>query len=508
MFLIPRWGAMLAFLAAPAMASLISSAINDSVRSTACSLLKATYPGLTFYPNATEYGYETVSQYWSATLYESPACVFVPQNARQMSFAVVTMTLTLTKFAVRGGGHMPIPGYNSIDNGVLLSTSNLTALAVAEDNATVSVGAGNRWRDVYSHLTPYGLAAVGGRIGDVGVSGFLLGGGVSFYSSQYGFGSDNVISYECVLSSGIVVDATATNAYSDLFWALKGGGNSFCIVTTFVIRTVESPQVWVGIAQYDQAQGPKYLDAVYNFGEYGATDTKAAIIPTILTYPGYNLTVYAAAKFYDSTIDGNNATAFENFTAPILTPVADSYTLQPLSMYVLATDSLQPLGLRQAFRVMSCVVDRDAVQHIHDTFLGANMRNLSAISGLSASVTFQPATSDFIEQGINNGGNPQGVDISKAPYFWMVENWTWSDQADDEVVDAFAEQLTSDIEAGLLARGVEGGFLYMNDAGKGQPVFQNYPAANLAKLKVIRQKYDPLAIYTRLLYGGWKVLSV
>lgn len=123
--------------------------------------------------------------------------MFVAQNAQQMSFAVTTMTLTLSKFAVRGGGHMPIPGYNGVDNsGILLSSSNLTTLSLSIDQSIVSVGPGNRWRDVYGYLKPSGLAAVGGRVGHVGVPGLLLGGGISFFSSQYGFASDNVVKYQ------------------------------------------------------------------------------------------------------------------------------------------------------------------------------------------------------------------------------------------------------------------------------------------------------------------------
>lgn len=312
----------------------------------ACSVLSKKYPAQTFFNESAGYTYETQTQYWSATAYNSPACVFVPQNAQQVSFAVTTLTLSLTKFAVRSGGHMPVVSYNSIgSSGVLLSTSNLTALAVFDDKATVSVGAGHRWRDVYSYLQPYGLAVVGGRIGGVGVSGLLLGGGISFYSNQYGFAADNVVRYQAVLASGLVVEATATNAYSDLYWALKGGGNSFAIVTRFDLKTVTSPKVWVGISQYAQSDSAKYLDAVYNFGKYGSADGKAAIIPTILTYPSYNITAYAAARFYDSETEP--ATAFENFTSPVLAPVADSYALQPLAEYVSAVDALQPTGLRQ-----------------------------------------------------------------------------------------------------------------------------------------------------------------
>jgi FAD/FMN-containing dehydrogenase len=92
---------------------------------------------------------------------------------------------------------MPIPGYNGIDDsGVLLSSSNLTALSLSSDMTTVSIGPGNRWRDVYGYLEPSGLAAVGGRVGHVGVAGLLLGGGISFYSSQHGFASDNVKKYQ------------------------------------------------------------------------------------------------------------------------------------------------------------------------------------------------------------------------------------------------------------------------------------------------------------------------
>lgn len=92
---------------------------------------------------------------------------------------------------------MPIAGCNGIDGeGILLSTSNLTQLVLSDDQAVVSVGAGNRWHQVYSYLAPFGLAAVEGRISEVGVSGFTLGGGISFYSNQYGFAADNIVRYQ------------------------------------------------------------------------------------------------------------------------------------------------------------------------------------------------------------------------------------------------------------------------------------------------------------------------
>jgi hypothetical protein len=220
-----------------------------------------------------------------------------------------------------------------------------------------------------------------------------------------------------VLSSGLVVEATATNAYSDLFWALRGGGNCFCIVTRFDLRPVQGSEFHVGIAQFDPSQATGYLDGVYNFGKYGGpSDPKAAIIPTILTFPAANLTIYAAAKFYNSLTD--NPRVFENFTAPKLTPVADSYAQQSLSDYISATDALQRLGLRQEFRTLSSIVKRDTLQLIHDTFISGVNSKLSNIAGLQASITFQPVTKDFLSHSAKTGGNPQGIDASKAPFFW------------------------------------------------------------------------------------------
>jgi len=92
---------------------------------------------------------------------------------------------------------MPIAGSNSIDApGVLLSMTHLQERSLNADKSTVSIGSGLRWADVYNFLQPYGLVVVGGRAGQIGVPGLFLGGGLSFYSAQYGFASDNVVNFE------------------------------------------------------------------------------------------------------------------------------------------------------------------------------------------------------------------------------------------------------------------------------------------------------------------------
>lgn len=87
----------------------------------------------------------------------------------------------------------------------------------------------------------------------------------------------------------------------------------------------------------------------------------------------------------------------------------------------------------------------------------------------------------------------------------MVENFSWTDSNDDARIDAFIKLVTATIENKLSAAGQLAKYRYLNDAGEGQKIFQNYGDGNLAKLKAIRAKYDPKRIYTDLMPGGWKV---
>jgi FAD/FMN-containing dehydrogenase len=134
--------------------------------------------------------------FWTPTDYSAPACVFTPKTQFQISAALLIFETFNAHFAVRGGGHMPIPGYANIDGGILVGMTDLNRITLSSDKSYVSVGPGRRWEEVYDFLEPYGLVVLGGRVGIVGVPGLLLGGGISFYSNQYGFASDNVIAFE------------------------------------------------------------------------------------------------------------------------------------------------------------------------------------------------------------------------------------------------------------------------------------------------------------------------
>lgn len=235
----------------------VESATYGSI-SQGCSELAWLLPSKVFFPGDTVYDYE-VGNFWSNTEILKPACIARPTSPEDVSIVVQTSRSSEAEFAVRAGGHMPVRGANSVDDGILVVMSNLTKMEIASDRASVEVGPGLTWEDVYTYLIQFDRTAVGGRISPIGVAGLNLGGGISFHGNQYGWAADNVLEYEVVLASGEVVVANATENV-DLFWALKGGGPNFGIVTKFVLRVVPSTKVLAGIYTIDGVEMDPLMD--------------------------------------------------------------------------------------------------------------------------------------------------------------------------------------------------------------------------------------------------------
>ncbi len=112
-------------------------------------------------------------------------------------------------------------------------------------NKTVKVGGGALWGDVDAALTPYGLATVGGTAADTGVGGLALGGGFGWLSIKYGLVCDNILECTVVLADGRIVKANSKEN-TDLFWALRGAGQNFGVVTEFVFQAYEQGNLWAG----------------------------------------------------------------------------------------------------------------------------------------------------------------------------------------------------------------------------------------------------------------------
>ncbi len=147
--------------------------------------------------------------------------------------------------AVQGTGHN-VAGFAMCDDGLVIDLSRMKDIAVDPPAQTVRVEGGCTWGEVNDALEPHGLAATGGFVSITGVSGLTLGGGLGWLVRKYGLALDNLLSAEVVLADGRLITAS-TQQNDDLFWAIRGGGGNFGVVTSFKFQAHPVDAVLAGI---------------------------------------------------------------------------------------------------------------------------------------------------------------------------------------------------------------------------------------------------------------------
>ena len=181
--------------------------------------------------------------------------------------------------AVRGGSHNG-PGFGTVEGGLVIDLSRLRGIRVDPDAKTVRVEGGAIWGDVDHATYPFGLAVPAGFLSTTGVGGLTLGGGSGYLSRRYGLTIDNLLSVDMVLADGCFVTADKDHN-EDLFWAVRGGGGNFGIVTSFLFRANPITSVYGGpifwpmeyaseMFHYWQDLILKAPDELYGFFGFGA----------------------------------------------------------------------------------------------------------------------------------------------------------------------------------------------------------------------------------------------
>lgn len=169
----------------------------------------------------------------------------------------------------------------------------------------------------------------GGRNGKVGVAGFLLGGGITFFTGTRGFTCDDVISYEVVLADGRIVTAQANNDYNDLFLALKGGSSNFGIVAKFTIRCSQCEKIWGELRILSRDNTEAALQALQDFTPRVKQDPHANLILMIAYMPAQKDVVAVSALVHVGAVD--NAPLYEQIQAiPSLTDMCKMTTITQL----------------------------------------------------------------------------------------------------------------------------------------------------------------------------------
>jgi FAD/FMN-containing dehydrogenase len=189
-------------------------------------------------------GYDAARALYNAMIDRKPGCIIRCTSTDDVAAAVDHARENDLLLAIRGGGHNGA-GLGSCDGGMVADLSPMRRIDYDEASGTVTVEAGCTQGDVDRALQPHGVAVPAGIISTTGIAGLTLGGGHGHLSRQFGLTIDNLVSAEVVLASGAVVRASA-DEHRDLFWALRGGGGNFGVVTRFTFRTVPVSTVFGG----------------------------------------------------------------------------------------------------------------------------------------------------------------------------------------------------------------------------------------------------------------------
>lgn len=293
-------------------------------------------PGDTHYDEA-RVGFNLVND-------QRPAVIVVAQDAHDVALAIRFANRTERAIGIMSTGH----GYIlPADDAVLIVTSQLNEIAINAEEETVVVGAGLHWGTVLEVAQQHGLTPLLGSSPTVGVVGYTLGGGMGWLARKYGLALDSVIYFEIVTASGELVRASASEN-SDLFWALRGGGGNFGVVTAIKFRLYPVTTVYGGNLFYGiedaRAVFQRYREWVRNAPDELTSSVLVMNFPPIPEMPdilrGKSYVMVRGCYAGDL----NEGAALLQYWRAWKTPVIDDFKVMPMmDIATVSSDPVNPL---------------------------------------------------------------------------------------------------------------------------------------------------------------------
>ena len=420
-------------------------------------------------------GYDEARKIWNAMIDKRPAliaqCRGVADVINSVNFARNNNILV----SVRGGGHN-IPGNCVCNDGLMIDLSKMTSVRVDPSMGTARAEGGVKWGAFDHETQAFGLATPGGTDSDTGIAGLTLGGGIGWLSGKHGLSCDNLISADVVTADGRFLIASATEN-TDLFWAIRGGGGNFGIVTSFEYQLHPvGPMVLAGMVVYPFAIAKEFM-RFYNDFSSNVPDEMNTVVAFGTSPEGTKECVLAVC--YQGSIEEGER---------VLRPVREFGP--PLA------DDIRPMAYTEVQNMFAAENLSGRQNYVKSHFIGQ-------ISGDAIDTmvdNFEKVTSPLSGMIIQQLGNATNRVESGETAFGHRDaryDWgpmaTWLDPGESEIHIRWSREFSQSMLP------FTSGF-YVNQVGteadEGADMIKAAFGDNFQRLATLKQKYDPTNLFS------------
>jgi len=420
--------------------------------------------------------YDDARRVYNAMIDRRPAVVVRPANTTDVMTAVRCAGENDLPVAVRGGSHS-VPGFGTADDAVVIDLSSRRGVRVDPGTQSARAEGGATWGDFDAAAHPFGLATTGGIISTTGVGGLTLGGGIGYLARGFGLSCDNLLSADVVTGDGSFHQASEKDD-AELYWAIRGGGGNFGVVTSMEFRVHPVDQIYGGPMFFELEDAKEILkwfrefivDAPEQFGGFPAFQ----IAPPLPFIPEerHGEPLCAVVSCWAGPLDqGADVLAS---VRDVATPVAEMVGPMPYPALNSAFDALVPPGLQHYWKA-------NFVQELTDEAIEAHLVHGPKLPVVNSTVHIYP---------INGAVHQVQSDATAFAYrdanFATVIAGMWPDPADNEQ----NTQWVRDYYDATAPLSEEGGYVnFMADDDQGR-VQSNYKG-NYDRLAQLKRVYDP-----------------
>ncbi len=437
-------------------------------------LLKVQVRGEVILPDDSRY--DAARAIWNGMIDKRPSAIVVAADEADVQTVVRFAAQQGLTLSVKGGGHN-VAGHAVSEGGITIDLSSLRDVQVDPERRTARVQGGALWADVDEATATHGLATTGGVISSTGVGGLTLGGGIGWLMGRHGMSIDNLLSARVVTADGAVVTASETS-HPDLFWAIRGGGGNFGIVTEFEFTLHPVGEVLAGFFAYPVSEAREVFEYYRQFTEDAPEEL--GCYARISTDPESGMRVVAVAVFWPGDIDEGQRVIqpLRDFKTPLVEMVGP----MPYGEWQKAFDAEFPHGRRYYWK-------STMVKRLSGNLLDAIVRNAADVE-----LPLTIAVIEWYRGPMNLVPNEATAFASREAEYQIVGIGAWDEPSDDEAGIAWTRKLHRDMQPYSLNRAFLN-FDSSDTTDRSATIAAAY-GQNWSRLVEIKNRYDPENLFS------------